>query len=124
MSLTNHELKQWIPTKFSREYLKGFKGIARLRVGEDKAWKVNVKFDYVKRGSILNVGWNLFAKDNNLQVGDVCKFEMTQSEPLSFNISISRVREYPSPNKLQGFSYFLHYLFVSFLFLKFVIFYY
>jgi hypothetical protein len=107
-------LKQWIPTKFSREYLNEFEGIARLRVGEDRAWKVNVKFDYVKRCSILNAGWNLFTKDNNLQVGDVCKFEMTQSEPLSFTISIARVRKEPSPNKLQGFSYFLHYLFACF----------
>lgn len=97
---------------FSREYLNEFEGTARIRVCEDRTWKVNVRFDYESRSCIVNSGWKLFTKENNLQVGDMCKFEMTQSEPLSFDISISRAREEPSPSKLQGFSFFLHYLFV------------
>ncbi|RHN78132.1 putative transcription factor B3-Domain family [Medicago truncatula] len=103
-----------IPSKFSREYLNEFEGIARIRVGDDRTWKVNVKFDYANRSSIVSAGWNLFTKENNLRVGDVCKFMMTQSEPLSFYISISRAREEPSPRKLQG--YFLFFI-ICFLYL-------
>jgi len=101
--------------------LNEFEGIARLRVGKDRTWKVKVKFDYANRSSIVNAGWNLFTKENNLQLGDVCKFEMTRSKPLSFNISIFRAREEPSPKKLLG--YFLSSLFVCFFLLfKFVVF--
>jgi len=115
-------LKQRIPNKFSKEYLNEFDGIARIRVDAGRTWKVNVRFDYSNRCSFLQVGWSLFNKENNLQVGGVCKFEMTESKPLSFNISITRANEEPSPNKLQGFSFILHYFFVSFFYKFFFVF--
>jgi len=35
-------------------------------------------------------GWKAFAKDNNLKVGDVCKFELISSTVLSFIVHIFR----------------------------------
>lgn len=104
-------MKQGLPSDFSRKYLNEFKGSGNIRVGEDRAWKVNFYFDGVNRRSIVTKGWRLFAKEYNLQVGDKCKFEMTQLKPPSFTITI---------NKLQGiFSLFLSLIFIICLFVFF-----
>ena len=55
-------------------------------------------------------GWKLFSEKHNLQVDDVCKFEMIQRRPMSFNVTITRARNQPIPKKLLGFSFFLFYL--------------
>jgi len=98
-----------IPSDFSRAHLNKFKGIANLRVGEDKTMKVNVNFEDNNRRSVLTIGWKSFNQKYNLQVGDKCKFVMTQREPLSFTVTITPSREQSSSEKLksQGFSFFV-----------------
>jgi hypothetical protein len=86
-------LKQRIPTEFSRRYLKDFEGIARIRnVGDDSTWEVEVKYERLKGNdySVVKSGWKPFAMEYNLKIGDVCNFEMTRSEPLSFTVTIIR----------------------------------
>lgn len=103
-------MKQRIPCDFSRKYLKEFKGIASIRVGEDMPMKVKMMFDgtFTNRTSIVTNGWKLFAQKYNLQVGDVSKFVMTQLQPLSFTITIIPAKKKPCSKKLkmQGFSNF------------------
>ncbi|GAU51598.1 hypothetical protein TSUD_12650 [Trifolium subterraneum] len=82
-----------IPCEFSRTYMEDYEGIAFIRVGEDRTWKIKVKYDSVRDFSVVNSGWQPFSKKYNLQTGDVCKFVMTRSEPLSFTITITRARE-------------------------------
>ncbi|XP_045807642.1 B3 domain-containing transcription factor VRN1-like [Trifolium pratense] len=83
-----------IPCKFSRRYMGDFEGIARIRIfGEKRIWKVTVKYDHELDYTIVNRGWKPFAEEYNLQTGDVCKFEMTRSGPISFTITINRVGE-------------------------------
>ena len=97
-------LKQIIPRDFSRKYLKKLEGTTRLRVGEDMAIEVKLT-----KSSTVTTGWKKFSKKYNLQVGDVCKFVMTQREPLLFTIIITRAREEPSSKrlKLQGLFFFI-----------------
>jgi len=38
----------------------------------------------------FTVGWKAFAEDNNLKVGDVCKFELISSTILMFIVHISK----------------------------------
>ena len=93
-------------------------GIASLRVGEYKAMKVDIVFNSKRSSNSMTTGWKSFNQKYNLQVGDICKFVMTQREPLLFTITITKAIKGPSPNtitkvikgsspkKLQGFSFF------------------
>ncbi|KAK2411293.1 B3 domain-containing transcription factor VRN1 [Trifolium repens] len=92
-----------IPMEFSREHLNNFQGIATLFVGEKMAMEVNLRFDQNKKRSIICAGWKLFSQKYNLQIGDACKFVMTQREPLLFTIIINRARKEPNPKMLQGY---------------------
>ncbi|PNY15245.1 auxilin-like protein [Trifolium pratense] len=83
-----------IPSKFARRYMQDYEGIAMIRrFGEKRIWKVNVKCDLDLGYTWVNTGWKQFCEEYNLQIGDVCKFEMTQSDPLSFTVTINRVGE-------------------------------
>ncbi|XP_039690901.1 putative B3 domain-containing protein Os03g0621600 isoform X1 [Medicago truncatula] len=87
-----------IPSDFSRTYLnenlKGSSG--SIRFGENMPMKVKVRFQDIKnnRTCIVTSGWKPFAKKYNLQVGDKCKFVMTQLQPLSFTITITQAKGY------------------------------
>ncbi|WJX11486.1 hypothetical protein P8452_02097 [Trifolium repens] len=93
-----------IPIAFSRTYMKGFDGIASVRViGKNRIWKLSVKYDCVTKHSVVNGGWHPFTKENNLQIGDVCKFEMIREDPLTFVVTIIRTREEPRHSHLRGY---------------------
>ncbi|XP_039686024.1 B3 domain-containing transcription factor VRN1 [Medicago truncatula] len=87
-----------IPSDFSRTYLnENLKGSsASIRFGENMPMKVKVMFQDVKynRTCFVTNGWKPFAKKYNLQVGNVCKFVMTQLHPLSFTITITQAKGY------------------------------
>jgi len=76
--------------------------------------KVKVKLQDIKynRTCIVTSGWKPFAKKYNLQVGNVCKFVMTQLQPLSFTITITQAK---------GFSFLLS-RFIYYYYLKKLIF--
>ncbi|GAU49390.1 hypothetical protein TSUD_366840 [Trifolium subterraneum] len=82
-----------IPCEFSRTYMEDFEGGAFIRrVGEDRIWMIEVKYDQGLDFSTVTCGWKAFSEDNNLQIGDICKFRLTRSEPLTFTITITRAR--------------------------------
>jgi hypothetical protein len=53
----------------------------------------------------MTTGWKSFSQEHNLQVGDECKFEMTQREPLSFTITIIPAPKEPCKEQFQGISF-------------------
>jgi hypothetical protein len=53
----------------------------------------------------MTTGWKSFSQEHNLQVGDECKFEMTQREPLSFTITIIPATKEPCTEQFQGISF-------------------
>ncbi|OIW01329.1 hypothetical protein TanjilG_10490 [Lupinus angustifolius] len=62
-----------------------------LRVSNGRVWPVRYVITKIKRGTKfeLSRGWNAFAKDNNLKVGNVCTFELVDKRNLSFEVYIS-----------------------------------
>ena len=44
-------------------------------------------------------GWIVFARENNLEEGDVCVFELIKRKPVVLNVSIFRVADYALPVK-------------------------
>jgi hypothetical protein len=74
-------------------------------VGENRTWCVKLFFEEHKRTFTMTTGWKSFSQEHNLQVGDVCQFEMTQREPLSFTITIIPATKEPCPEQFQGISF-------------------
>ncbi|CAJ2627699.1 unnamed protein product [Trifolium pratense] len=70
-------------------------------VDEEMAWGVSLYLDESNRNFTMGAGWKSFSREHNLQVGDVCKFETTQREPLSFTITIVPATKEPCPEQFQ-----------------------
>ncbi|XP_039686019.1 B3 domain-containing protein_Os12g40080-like [Medicago truncatula] len=92
----------WIPFEFSREHLKDFNGTATIRVGNDRSVEVSLRYYGTQKKYGMGGGWKLFRQKYNLQVDDVCKFEMIQGRPSSFIVTITRAINKPSPKKSLG----------------------
>jgi len=91
--------------------LKYFNGTATIRVGKERSVEVSLRYYDTKEKSCLGGGWKIFREKYNLQVDNVCKFEMIQRRPFSFTVTITRAGNEPIPKKLLGFnSFFLFYL--------------
>jgi hypothetical protein len=74
--------------------------------------KVNISFSGKNEKSMIGGCWRRFSKNSNLQVGDDCKFVMTQRRPPSFDVIINRAKKRSSPTNLRGFFfYYLHFCF-------------
>ncbi|XP_045805712.1 B3 domain-containing transcription factor VRN1-like isoform X1 [Trifolium pratense] len=80
-----------LPSDFSQKYLNGYYGSASIRVGEDMAMEVTLRFqdiDY-NRTSFISDGWKPVIQKYNLQVDDRCEFKMIQQHPPSFTLTIN-----------------------------------
>ncbi|MED6186832.1 hypothetical protein PIB30_070508 [Stylosanthes scabra] len=58
-----------------------------LQILDGRTWPVGYN------AGKFSSGWKKFASDNNLKVGDVCVFELTNHKILSFKVSISRAAQ-------------------------------
>ncbi|KAK2399812.1 B3 domain-containing transcription factor VRN1 [Trifolium repens] len=92
-----------IPIQFSKEYKNELlQGNAAIRsAGEERTWHVTLTRDNYEGKFRITGGWKSFSQEHNLHVGDVCKFEMTQREPLSFTITITPSTKEPCPEQFQ-----------------------
>ena len=59
-----------------------------LNVG-DRSWEVRFVISGKVQGS-FSAGWTSFAKENNLQVGDTCVFELIKRDDVMLKDSIFR----------------------------------
>ncbi|XP_065623851.1 B3 domain-containing protein REM19 isoform X2 [Quercus suber] len=94
-----HKHIMYIPARFAIKHLCGSQ-IAKLETPDGRQWSVNCH----KRGrlsSAMNIGrgWIVFARENNLEEGDVCVFELIKRKPVVLNVSIFRVVDYALPVK-------------------------
>ena len=63
--------------------------IVMLQVG-DKSWPVKLLiYPHLSSGT-LSAGWFAFARDNTLQRGDICVFELIKSDNVVMKVSIFR----------------------------------
>ncbi|KAG8474659.1 hypothetical protein CXB51_031176 [Gossypium anomalum] len=80
-----------IPYKFVNQYLDEEKEEAILRVSDGRTWVVKFAVKVVTGGqhkAEFSHTWRAFARDNNLEVGDVCVFELINRNENSFKVSI------------------------------------
>ncbi|XP_068461785.1 B3 domain-containing transcription factor VRN1-like [Phaseolus vulgaris] len=80
-----------IPPHFVEKYLKNTREVVNLEVLDGRTWPV------IYSAPRISGGWKKFASENNLNVGDVCVFEMIKRiQGLAFIVSIFRGAEEPS----------------------------
>lgn len=80
---------QNIPWNFQKRHMSERRENATLQ-HSNKSWVVNLKGYECSRGCNFCGGWINFVRENNLQVGDVCTFEMIEKEKYVFKVSIAR----------------------------------
>lgn len=68
---------QSLPRGSLKGYVKPGAQNVTLLVG-DKEWKVNLIYYPRKSSTWLSAGWPVFARENNLKVGDVCLFKVVK----------------------------------------------
>ena len=73
---------------FIEKYFKHKNQFVMLQV-EDRSWSVKLITRSSQRVAVLSAGWARFARENSLQVGDVCAFEMIKNGMLKVIISRS-----------------------------------
>ncbi|TKV92470.1 hypothetical protein SEVIR_9G164300v4 [Setaria viridis] len=60
-----------------------------------KSWEVGCRINIHKSNSgtkRLSKGWKQFARDNNLQLGDLCLFELLENKKYTMNVHIIRIK--------------------------------
>ena len=87
-------LVQYVPAGFAFKYLRQ-RQIAKLETSDGRQWPVNCYYREPS-SSAMNIGrgWIVFARENNLEEGDVCVFELIKRKPVVLNVSIFRVVDY------------------------------
>ncbi|VAI93165.1 unnamed protein product [Triticum turgidum subsp. durum] len=80
---------------FCQEYicasLRGRKGTLFLQLeGRERKWRTNLSVG----GKSLTSGWKEFATDNNLEVGDVCLFQMQKGITRSHTMTVYLIRKW------------------------------
>ncbi|KAB1204818.1 B3 domain-containing transcription factor VRN1 [Morella rubra] len=81
-----------IPSNFAKRYLNKDQRTIILRISDDRNWILEYVFktNAGRPRGRFKYGWNVFAQDNNLEVGDVCVFELIQGNKVSFQVVIFR----------------------------------
>lgn len=75
-----------IPNVFFKKYM-GIKAKSVVLRVSEKSWTVNF-VPYSNSCGKFHGGWPKFVKDNNLQIGDECIFELVDDRNLMFKVSI------------------------------------
>ncbi|XP_061340028.1 B3 domain-containing protein Os11g0197600-like [Gastrolobium bilobum] len=84
-----------VPVQFAKKYLKKKERIILLQVLDGGTWHCSYS-----QGKIV-AGWKKFVSENNLKVGDVCLFELTNSQGLSLQVQILQLAEVPHSPPVQ-----------------------
>lgn len=86
---------QHMPSSFAEKYLGGVSGFITLQVSDGEKWPVKCMW---RDGSAkLSKGWPEFVRDNKLEEGDVCVFELVKVEDIVLRVTIFRVVEDAGP---------------------------
>ncbi|KAK4772192.1 hypothetical protein SAY86_013967 [Trapa natans] len=90
-SSISHE-RMNVPAWFTREHLNPKKPIVILKI-DDQIWVTKLSMSSVGSRAYFGKGFNGFLKENWLDVGDVCTFELIQRDEMVFRVSICRGKE-------------------------------
>ncbi|KAK7256215.1 hypothetical protein RIF29_29653 [Crotalaria pallida] len=94
-SYINYKANLHLPTGFGRRYFDSAvkRGDTNLRLANGSVWTASYRIIETSLGTrfvLLRGGWNRFARDNNLKVGDACIFELVDRTKLTFQVYIFR----------------------------------
>ena len=90
---------QSIPLSFVKRHFKRDNNKTTLSVSDGRTWSVK----YIKRKNNVQFssGWTKFVRDNSLEVGDVCAFELIKCTGTSLKVVIFRNNEDAGHDHLQ-----------------------
>ena len=82
---------QSVPIWFAKSYLEAKEQGVSLQVGE-RSWDVRLEYHLSNGYSLpqFHRGWFVFVNENSLGARDSCVFELIQSDPAVFKVSIFR----------------------------------
>ncbi|XP_037493209.1 B3 domain-containing transcription factor VRN1-like [Jatropha curcas] len=77
-----------ISATFARKYFEKMQGKVILEDGNGRVWSAR----HVRRGKKASIdnGWRKFSEDNELEVGDVCVFELVNAAKTKLKVTIFR----------------------------------
>lgn len=78
---------QNVPTVFGKKYLSANIGMMIKLNFNGNVWDVLLR--QTERSFVIGLGWNVFARENNLQEDDICLFELIKREVVVFKVSVS-----------------------------------
>ncbi len=83
---------QYVPAEFVIKCLRRDQ-IIKLETSDGGQWPVNCFYRNSSISSGMNIGrgWMVFSKENNLEEGDVCVFELFKRKPVVLKVTIFRV---------------------------------
>ncbi|KAL5788449.1 hypothetical protein ACOSP7_005398 [Xanthoceras sorbifolium] len=77
----------YVPMNFASKYLSRDAIIIKLQVSDGREWPVQLTWG--QNGSVdLTKGWSGFSKENNLEKGDICLFEIIRMEDILLKFSV------------------------------------
>ncbi|KAL6963935.1 hypothetical protein U1Q18_034942 [Sarracenia purpurea var. burkii] len=84
-----------MPASFAEKYLNGVSGFIVLEVPNGEKWPVRCMW---RDGSAkLSKGWPDFVRDNRLEEGDVCVFELIKADEVVLKVTIFHLAEDEDP---------------------------
>lgn len=84
-----HMKHMYVPNQFSQQHIQENKEMATLRFS-DRSWPVKLlSYTHNKyQGVYFSVGWKEFARETHLCVGNICMFELIDSDDVVFQVSV------------------------------------
>ncbi|KAK7407771.1 hypothetical protein VNO78_09839 [Psophocarpus tetragonolobus] len=99
-----------VAASFSKEYLNRLEGSASIVVSEqmDKEWPVRVKYTEISNRTTIVKGWKSIAQEYNLQVGDICAFEMIPPHNTDFAFKMTIFSSHSLSPRFFSYFYLIH----------------
>jgi hypothetical protein len=92
LNLTFSACNQAFCSEYAKKYLQGVhEAIRLLHPNKVKSWEAELEIN--NNRCKLGRGWSELAHDNELNVGDICLFQLMETEKLTMTVHIIRKSE-------------------------------
>ncbi|KAB1199848.1 B3 domain-containing transcription factor VRN1 [Morella rubra] len=88
-----HSCFMYVPVGFAINYIRTHQ-IVKLQTCDGQWHATCCSHKRSSSAMQLRRGWNIFCKENNLEEGDVCVFELIKRKPIVLKVSIFRMVDY------------------------------
>ncbi|KAL2327173.1 hypothetical protein Fmac_020600 [Flemingia macrophylla] len=83
-------LEEYVPSEFVRKHLLNMKQNVMMIQFRKKLWHVKFSSHASSVSGVLAGGWTSFATENELQLGDICIFELVNKEDAILDLHVFR----------------------------------